>query len=235
MSKNGRITISKYEYLKVGQLFDWADKEHYVKWFTGRSGRHRRTETMLPRLVRKGKLKTKRVGKKIAYIVPRKGRKPHPNIEHGLGSTEGLVRFWRSRMDGLIIPERHFRGFGIVPEWGISYNNGKILLYEFCTADNFFRSGNIQGKMTRYNQYLPSIEAKFGREGIVLFVIDVGEKDVEEYIVKRLPLGDQFFFADYQTFLRQPIGDQLKAPIYIWGGDGEKYPLESKYVESEDA
>jgi hypothetical protein len=231
MSKNRTTTISRYDYLKTAQLFDWATKEHYVLWFMGEKKRHKRTEVMLPRLVNQEKLIAKRYGKKLVYIVPRKGRKPHPNIEHGLGCTGGLVRIWRSRMDGVIIPEREFRGFGIVPEWGIGYHNGKMLLYEFCTAKNFFKSGNVQGKITRYNRYLPLIEQKFGREGIVLFVIDVNRRIVDEFVTSRMPLGSQFFFTDYKTFRYENIGEQLTAPIYIWGDDSWPYPLEENNVQ----
>ena len=231
MSKNGLSTISKFDYLKAAQLFDWATKEHYILYFTGEKERHRRTEVILPRLVEKGKLLTQRFGKKLVYIVPRKGRKPHPNIEHGLGCSEGLVRIWRSRMEGMIIPERKFRGFGIIPEWGIGYDNGKMLLFEFCTASNFYKSGNVQGKITRYNNYLPLIEGKFGRDGVVLFVIDASRRDVDEFVNTRMPLGSQFFFTDYKTFLLEKIGEQLTAPIYIWGDDAWPYPLEGQNVQ----
>jgi hypothetical protein len=231
MSKNGIQTISKYEYLKAAQIFDWALQEHYVLFFLGVKKRHKRTEVMLPRLVKKGKLLTQRYGKKLVYIVPRKGRKPHPRIEHGLGVTEIITLLWRSRMEGVIMPERKLRGFGVVPDGGISYDNGKMLLFEFCTEDNFYHSGKVQGKITRYNDSLSGIEGKFEREGIVLFVIDADRRDIDEFVNKRMPLGGQFFFTDYKTFRAERIGEQLTAPIYIWGEDGWPYPLEGQGVQ----
>ena len=48
--------VSKDDYLKAAQLFHWAKREHYQMWFTGSLERNRRTEVMLPRLVKKGKL-----------------------------------------------------------------------------------------------------------------------------------------------------------------------------------
>lgn len=231
MSKNGLPTISKYQYLKAAQIFDWAEMLHFVLFFLGVKKRHKRTEVMLPRLVKKGKLLTQRFGKKLVYIVPRKGRKPHHRIKHGLGVTEIIIRLWRSRMEGVIIPERKFRGFGIVPDGGISYDNGKLLMFEFCTADNFYHSSKVQGKITRYNNYLASIEKKFEREGIVLFVIDADRRDVDEFVTSRMPLGSQFFFTDYETFRNELIGEQLIAPIYIWGDDSWPYPLEGQDVQ----
>ncbi|MDD1777314.1 MAG: hypothetical protein LUQ65_04025, partial [Candidatus Helarchaeota archaeon] len=144
--------ISQKDYLKAAQVFHWASKEHYQLWFTGRMGRHRRTEVMLPRLVRKGKLRVCRLGRKFFYAAPRKGH-DLSKVYHGLGCTEALVRFWRSKMDCTIIPEKDFRGFGIVPEWGLLYHELHLLLFEFCTLDNSKRPGLIKSKISRYEKY----------------------------------------------------------------------------------
>ena len=103
----------------------------------------------------------------------------------------------------------------MVPEWGILYNNGKLLLYEFCTEDNFSRKGVIKSKITRYNNNLGYLEEKFFGEAIVLFVVDAERKKVESFIKENKP-GEQIFFTDYKTFLDVPMGGQLRAPIYIW-------------------
>lgn len=231
MGKNGNATISKYIYLKVAQGFHWATKEHFILWFTGRTERHRRTETILPRLVRKGKLTSYQYKKRLIYAVPRvnrkriKGKKYYPKVEHGLGCTEGLVRFWLSRK-GEIIPERKFRGFEVVPEWGIKYGDD-LILYEFCTEDNFYQSGNVQGKITRYKKHLRGIEQQFRGKVSVVFVIDVDRWTVQNFVDEKIPIGEQFFFSDYDTFLKSPYGEQLIDPIYIWGDNGWPYPLES--------
>ena len=218
-------TISKHIYLEAGQKFHWATKEHFILWLTGERKRHRRTEMMLPRLVRKGKLVARNFERKIIYTVPR--RKNDDKVEHGLACTEGLVRFYRSK-PGVVIPEQKFRsrGYGIVPEWGIKYD-GKILLYEYCTYDNFKR-GEVKGKITRYNRNLPNIENKFKSSAIVVFVIDDTRMEVDRWVQERMPVGEQFFFTDYDTFLKSVYGEQLIDPIYIWGEDGWPYPLEGE-------
>lgn len=260
-----RHTIPIYRYLEAAQVFHWFTKEHITLWFLGFLTRHRRTEDVLPILVQKGKLRSLKFGKKLVYIAPRrtKGKLPvllkekpgyeprvteaaitqKNKIEHGLGCTECLMRFFLSRMDGEIIAERFFYGLGVVPEWGIRYPNGKLLLLEYSTEDNFLRSNLMKAKINAYLRHLEKIEEKFEAKAIVLFVIDVSRVKVEGFVnmVKRedgsgaadapaaLYEGDRFplnpfYFTDYKTFLGIPIGQQLAAPIYFWI-DGKEYPL----------
>jgi hypothetical protein len=227
--------------------------------------RHRRTESVLLKLVQKGKLRCVKFGKRLVYTVPRrtKGKLPvlvkekpgyepkvtedaikqNNKIEHGLACTECLVRFFLSRTDGEIIAERYFYKLGIVPEWGIRFPHGKLLLLEYSSEDNFERTNLIKGKINAYIRHLEKIEEKFEAKAIVLFVIDVPRVKVEGFVdmVKReagsvadgdpsaLYEGDRFplnpfYFTDYKTFLGIPIGQQLAAPIYIWF-DGKEYPL----------
>jgi hypothetical protein len=224
---------------------------------------------MLPRLVQKDKLRCVRFGKRLVYTVPRrtKGKKPtlakekivyqagatekavlgRNKIIHGLACTEGLVRFWRSDMDGEIIAERYFYGCGAVPEWGLRYPNGKLLLYEFCTESNYLFSNNMKGKLNAYRNHLKDIEKKFESEAIVLFVLDISRDRVERFVgsLKRdagsVADGEAsapydggsspdtpLFFTDYETFLKVPIGYQMTAPIYLWSYDGKAYPLRRK-------
>jgi len=213
--------IGKEDYLEAGQVFTWASKEHYQVWFTGKTVRHRRTEQMLPRLVRKGKLVKKDYGKKLIYAVP---RTKNTLIEHGLGCTEGLVRIWRSNMEAMIIAERHFKGLGSVPDWGMLFGE-RLLLFEYTTQNNFEQARIVKTKITKYQSNLEGILEKFGAlEGVVLFVIDVARVRVENFVNRLHPDGP-FMFCDYETFKSVPIGEQLTAPIYIWGEDGETYPL----------
>jgi hypothetical protein len=111
--------ITQDQFLKVSQVFNWATKRHYVMWFTGEElDRHRRIEILLKRLSDKGKLRVAQFGKKLVYSAPR-NRKSIDDFQvlHGLGVTEGLVRFWLSDRSGVIVPERKFKT-KVRPEWG---------------------------------------------------------------------------------------------------------------------
>jgi hypothetical protein len=237
--------------MEAAQVFHWATKEHFILWFLGRLARHRRTESLLHRLVQKDRLRCVRFGKRLIYTVPRrtKGKIPtlvkekityepgrseeaiagRNKIIHGLACTEALVRFWRSRMDGEIIAERYFYGCGAVPEWGIRYPNGKMLLFEFCTESNFLFSNMMNGKINAYEKHLEEIENKFESEAIVLFVIDIPRDSVERFVLKQREIGSDkhgsVYFADYRTFLNVPMGRQLTEPIYFWSLNGGLYPL----------
>ena len=229
-------TIPKERYLELSQVFHWATKQHYILMLTKKNARHRRTETMLPRLVSKGKLTATYYGKKLVYCALRKnkkritGHKYYPTIEHGLACTEALVRFSLSDPDCYLIAERRLRGHNIVPEWAILYPNKKLVLFEFCTNDNFKRRAVFKSKLTRYQNNLDDLVIKFGESGLVLFVIDAPREEIEQFVKENKP-GEMFMFCDYQTFLSVPYGQQLTAPIYIWGGDSNSYPLRDAKVE----
>jgi hypothetical protein len=217
----GQHYYSQQQYLKISQLFDWATARHYTLFLTGNETRIHSAESVLPHLVHKGYLKRTRYGHKFVYRVPRlcKGVwDDEVQIEHGLGVTEGLVRFFRSDPTGLIIPSRKYRGKGIIPEWAIQYQ--RVLAYEFCTEDNARRLTVIKSKLSRYQKLFPDYS--------VLFVMDVQREKVEE-LVKRLDPDGMFYFTDYATFKEVSIGEQLTAPIYLWK-DLDSYPLRSKNV-----
>ena len=261
---DGAICISGRPVI-AAQVFHWFTKEHIILWFLGALKRHRRTEDVLPLLVQKGKLRCVKFGKRLIYTVPRrtKGKLPvllqekseyepkvteaaiagRNKILHGLACTECLVRVYRSRTESMIIAERYFYGLGAVPEWGIRYPNGKLLLFEFSTEDNFERTNMIKGKMNAYQRQLEKIEEEFQAKATVLFVLDIPRGKVENFVgsLRReagsvadgdpsaLDGGDSFpsypfFFTDYKTFLDVPFGQQMTAPIYFWM-DGKEYPL----------
>jgi hypothetical protein len=118
----------------------------------------------------------------LVYAVPRISKGQY-HIEHGLACIEGLVRFWRSDMNGVVVPESYFRGIGCIREWGIMYEE-TILLYEYCSADQFSRGRKVENKVVNYNQYLHAIEEKFGKSGIVVFVIDARREKVEKWVAR---------------------------------------------------
>lgn len=232
-------------FLDWALVFHWATKRHFQLAITGReTKRHRRTEIVLRRLSLRKKLRTVRYGKKLVYALPRKTKdfdefEGGLKIYHGLACTECLVRFYRSRMEGEIISERFFRGCGSVPEWGIRYPDGKLLLLEFSSRSNFLYTELMNGKINAYMRNLEKIEEQFRAKAVVLFVLDVHRDSVKRFVGSldgrsarsaalraggdRFPFNP-FFFVDYETFLKIPIGDQLKSPIYFWT-DGKEYPL----------
>ena len=91
-----KLTPTQQEYLKVAELFLWAEATDFTFWFTGTRKRWKRTEYNLPRMVEKGALKTARYGRKLVYTVSGKGAKDTTDIEHGLICTKALLRFKES-------------------------------------------------------------------------------------------------------------------------------------------
>jgi hypothetical protein len=245
-----RNMSSKYShsdlFLDWAEVFHIATKRHFLLAITGEEPkRHRRSEIVLRRLSQGKKLRVFRYGKKLVYALPRKTKKfdefeMMSKINHGLACTECLVRFYRSGMDGEIIAERFFRGCGSVPEWGIRYPNKTMLLCEFSTKSNFLYTELMNGKLNAYIRNLTRIEEKFQAKAIVVFVVDLPRATVERFVgtLRRedgslagardggdsFPLNP-FFFTDYETFLKIPLGKQLYEPIYFWSYDGKAYPL----------
>jgi hypothetical protein len=178
------------------------------------------------------KLRTAPYGKKLVYALPRTTKnfdefEMMSKIRHGLACTEALVRFYRSRTDGEIIAERFFRGCGSVPEWGIRYPDGKLLLSEVSMKSNFEYTELMNGKLNAYDRNIEKIEEKFQAKPIVVFVIDIPRERVERYVRSLKREKGPYWFTDLQTFLSVPLapqGNQLTAPIYYWL-DGKEYPL----------
>jgi hypothetical protein len=87
------------------------------------------------------------------------------------------------------------------------------------------------------------IEEKFQAKALVLFVVAVPRPTIERFVGTlqrdvgsvadgrtsaliegdRFP-SDPFFFIDYETFLKVPLGNQLTESIYFWV-DAKTYPL----------
>lgn len=234
--------IGSESYLDALRVFHWATKRHFQIWFTGKeTKRHGRSEKVLPRLSRRGKARVARYNRNLIYALPRKTKfEGLWRVEHGLACTECLVRFYRANTDGEAIAERFFKGFGSVPEWGIRYPNGKMLLFEFSTKTDFTYPGRMFGKLSAYKRHLSDIEEAFQAKAVVVFVFDVPREKVKKFVdalngrtaptAAPRPLDEgtdspnPFFFTDYKTFLSVPLGEALKAPIYFWT-DGKEYSL----------
>jgi hypothetical protein len=196
-------------------------------WAKGKEAkRDRQTEIILRRLsTRKQKgLLSVRYGNKKVYALRKRGRSlDESTIYHGLACTECLVRFYRSKTEGEIIPEKSFTGCGLVPDGGITYPNNTILLWEFSTKSNVLFHRLIEGKLRAYERNLPIIEEKFNGKAGVVYILDVDRATVERKLEKWKDTGP-YWFTDYETFLKVEIGNALTAPIYF-RPDGRVEPI----------
>ena len=226
------LTTIQEKCLELAGVFHWAYMRHYVLMLTGSKERSKPIEVTLPALIKKRALVAIRYGKPLIYALPRyltlvPGSEAHYPLNplHGLWCTEGLVRFARSDLEHIIYPEDYFKAnkFGVVPEWGIKYKSGSVLLFEFSTSSNFYLRGNVQGKITRYTKNIQKFADVFGREPVVVFVLDVPRSEVERFVKENNFYG-QFFFTDSQAFKSVPIEKQLTSRIYFFV-NGEEHPL----------
>src|SRR5215216_555292 len=180
-------TIPTSEYDKVFDVVNWIYKRQLQLMLTGQaSKRHTRTEKVLARYTKRGKLRAVKFERKFVYTLPRKSKNFNEfeglaKIRHGLACTECLIRIYLSDKECTIVPERSFYGCGSVPEWGVVYPRKTMLLLEFATKSNFLFSGLMRGKMSAYIRSLFTIEEKFDAKAIVLFVIDVPRVTVEKF------------------------------------------------------
>ena len=223
-----RLTSIQEIYLVAARVFHFAFRDHFVLCFAGRTGRHWRTEHVLPALVKKGMLIALPYGKRTLYAVPDRVRMAPSGNQvailpyHGLACTDILTRYVLADPTGEVLSENVCRAnrWGAVPEWGIRYPQGTALLLEFCTADNVER-GKVAAKVAKYRLYLPAIEASLRAKAVVVFVLDVAAHAVAQ-ISRRLGPRDPFLCVDYQTF--QAAANVLTTPMYLWA-DGQAYPL----------
>lgn len=223
------------KYLEVAQVFHWASKDHYNLWFNGNTNRCHRTEVLLPRLSKNRSHPTKKkrslvslsYGKQMVYACPRRWRNEETllKVPHGLGCTECIVRFYRSNLQTEIIAERKFVGCGTVPDFGVKFPNGKMILVEYTTKTEFSMKARIKNKLYKYQINLGKIEWNFDTKAMIIFVIDQPRENIERFVKKMIPIDLPVYFVDLESFKKVSIGEQLKAPIYIWGKDGESHPL----------
>jgi hypothetical protein len=233
--------ITSNEILRAIRLFSRCTRRQLTLYFKNSRGeRIKALEKYLPKLELAGDIEATWFHGEKVYSIARKNRGARVSLDHEIPCAEILIRLWRCRMEeSEIIPERAFRGLRIVPEGAIRYGSdrGSMLLYEFSTRKNFSRWGVVKGKLTRYRKHLATIEAKAKRDITVLFVFAVSRREVKESIATYAALLSEplvsgfsgkerfpFWFTDYQTFCRVPLGRALTAPIYFWH-DGKEWPL----------
>src|SRR6266487_2408313 len=179
------------DYLDAAEVLHYGTNKEFDLLLFGSEKRSGISEKCLPYLYRKGKLKRTNLGKQFVYM-PRRVRNTnemYPKLKHYVECARCLARIWRSMPEGEIIPEREFFGLGCIPEWAIWYPGGTILPGEFCTESNYRYGGLLRGKIDAYQRHLPQMEAKFGAEAVVLFVIDMPRETVINYVATKNALS----------------------------------------------
>ena len=216
----------------------WVDVRNFLEvahWATnpqiqiGVRGYASRRYTTLERLLksktRSGDIRSGMYGKSRIYAKPIKTRNfdllDTDSVYHGLSCTECLIRLMTPK-EGDPLPEKAFRGYRRVPEFGILYKK-TLSLVEFSTKHDTEYSQKIRGKLIGYKECLTAIEHDFNTKAIVVFILDVTRDKVRRIIEKYRPEG-QFFFCDFKTFKNTKLGDALISPIWIWT-DGKEYSL----------
>ena len=219
------LTPTQQKIRRVAEYFLWARQQDFTYWFTGKWGRSKMIEYNLPRMVEKGAITAVRFGRHLVYSAGKKRANNTADIEHGLISTEGLLRV-KTAKSGEIISENFFRAInlGSVPEWGVIYAK-KLFLFEYGTADNFRRTRLMKKKVETYAKVLGKFRRYFGKEPIVLFVFDAEPYKVRHFVGK-YGRHECFYFCDLASFKNVNWGEQLVAPLYYWL-DGERYSLTS--------
>jgi hypothetical protein len=115
--------ITKDDVLTAIRLLRWVTRFILVLFFGGGMKRIKALERLLPSLEREGWLFTEwHKGEKV-YSVARKERVKPVSMDHEIACAFILVILRRCRMEeSEFVPERAFRGFGIVPEGGFRYS-----------------------------------------------------------------------------------------------------------------
>jgi hypothetical protein len=217
--------ITRDEILRAVRIFRYVTRFVLLLFFAGGKRRIKALERLLPALEREGLLLVDwHKGEKV-YWVARENKGKPVSIAHEIACALILVLFWRCRMaEGEIVPERKFRGFGIVPEAGLRYSKerGTMLLFELCRRVNFKHGGVMKSKITRYIKYLPQIEARFGRQITVLFVLDIERSEVRKFEHRMASsFGDDFMGYDGTEEREDGSAGGVPPPSYV----GDTFPL----------
>jgi hypothetical protein len=223
--KRRHPTITENDVLKAIRMMRWVSRSTLEMYFGGNEKRIKALEVMLPAMERDRRLFSERqAGEKIYWIARRDNVKP-TSIEHEAACADILVMLWRCRMgEGEIVPERAFRGFGIVPEAGIRYSEERktMLIFEYCTQSNFTHGGVMKSKITRYIKYFPEMEARFGRQITVLFVLDIERSEVRKFVQR---MGS-FFGDNYMGYDGTGEREDGSAGGFAASSGGDRFPFD---------
>jgi hypothetical protein len=216
--------ITKDDVLRAIRLLRWVTRLILVLFFGGGAKRIKALERLLPALEREGWIFAEWYRGEKVYSIARKRRVKPVSMEHEIACALILILLWRCRMEeSEIVPERAFRGFGIVPEAGIRYSEERntMILIEYESSKDYKRA--MKGKITRYKRYLPEMEAKFKRNITVLFVIDVERSKVKDFVMRVRHLLNMNDFADFDGTWERKDGSAGGGtpPSYV----GDTFPL----------
>jgi len=219
--------ITKADVLRIIRVLRWVTRFILVLFFGGGAKRIKALEKLLPALEREGLVFAEwHKGEKV-YSIPRKGRVKPVSMDHEIVCALILVLLWRCRMEeSEIVPERAFRGFGIVPEGGIRFSKERntMLIFEYCTRKNFRHGGVMKSKITRYLKYLPQMEARFGRRITVLFVLDVERNEVKEFVKRMGRLFGEIDSSGFDDTGEREAGSVADDASALYRGD--RFPLD---------
>lgn len=218
ISPNQKLVLEALEFLPI------ARAKHITEFIAPGRDRLRAVEYNLPALIKKGKILRERYGiEGFVYKLKGKGGIQETKIEHDLFSTEALLKF-KAAKDGVIFSERFFTGVRLFPkpEWAMLYD-GVIFLFEYSTANNFKRTDLMKEKVEMYTSAVKRNKEYFRAEPITVMVIEAPRERVLDFARKYN--NEHFYYTDKNSFQYIKNGDQLDVPIYIWGGNGKRYPL----------
>jgi hypothetical protein len=206
-------------------LFTQLDMAEYL---TGQRVRAKSVEYNLPRLVKSKKLLSYRVGRKLVYSFQNKQSNQFKHIQHDLMCTQIMLKF--QKLCGVeVVSERFFRQsrnwFQLIPDWAVLCRH-TVLLCEYSTQDNFNRTALMKKKLAQYRTHLFQFESYFESEIIVLFIYAARRFEVKSFVKNHAKSSDTFiYFTDLKSFNSVEATVQFSSPIYLWGGDGQRYPL----------
>jgi hypothetical protein len=218
------ITID--DILRAVRIFRYVTRFILLLFFTGGARRIKALEKMLPALEREGRLHYEwHRGEKV-YSIPREKRVKPVSMDHELACALILVLLWRCRMEeGEIVPERAFRGFGVVPEGAIRYSKERntMIVIEYETNKDHKRA--TKSKITRYIKYLPLMEAKFQRRITVLFVLDIDRPEVIDFVKRMEKTFREADFSDFDGSGQREDGSVADGDPSAFD-EGDRFPLD---------
>jgi hypothetical protein len=211
--------------IKAAEILPMAEARDFIIFITGKDKRYRAVEYNLPVLTKKKNVLIRVRNGRRGYIYKLRGKGgiQKEKIYHDLTSTRALLRFKTSK-EGVFFGERFFKEARVypLPEWAVLYDN-VLFLFEFSTANNFKRTDLMREKVAQYLRSYDEMKDYFSAEPITIFLLEAPIFRVEAFAKEHD--YEQFYYTDIESFFSVGRGDQLDAPIYIWGGDGRSYSL----------